>query len=206
MSEADARLLAFAGVSAVLIMTPGPDTALTLRNAVGGGAAAAVMTALGVATGSAAWVAAAAFGVAALVASPVARTALHIGGGVYLAYLGVGSVRRALASDATAMRPPYRATPGAAYRSGLVSNLLNPKAAAFFLTLMPAFIHAGDPITRVAFMAATYEALLLAWLSAYGAFVAVTARAIGSARIRRTLEAAAGIVLVGLAALLVAER
>jgi threonine/homoserine/homoserine lactone efflux protein len=91
-----AELLAFLGVSLVVICTPGPDTALTVRNAFAGGRASGVATAAGVATGQAAWTLAASLGVAQLLqASEPAFLAVRVAGAAYLVYLGVQSLRSA---------------------------------------------------------------------------------------------------------------
>ena len=85
-----AELLAFLGVSALVIVTPGQDTALTIRNTLLGGRAAGVCTAIGVSAGQATWTVCTAFGVGALlVASGSAFLALKLAGAAYLIYLGV---------------------------------------------------------------------------------------------------------------------
>ena len=88
-----AELLAFVGVAVVVIVTPGQDTALTVRNTLAGGRAAGVRTAAGVVTGQAVWAVAASAGVTALlVASEPAFVALKLIGAAYLVYLGVSSL------------------------------------------------------------------------------------------------------------------
>ena len=89
----DASLLAFLGIAALVIVTPGPDTALTIRNTLSGGRSGGVGTALGVAAGQAVWTIAASAGLAALlVASAPAFTALRLAGAVYLVWLGAYSL------------------------------------------------------------------------------------------------------------------
>jgi threonine/homoserine/homoserine lactone efflux protein len=84
----DAGLAAFVGVAVVVVVTPGPDTALTLRNALVGGRRAGVLTAAGVVSGQAVWTLATSAGIAALlVASRPAFTALRYAGAAYLVYL-----------------------------------------------------------------------------------------------------------------------
>ena len=83
------ELLAFLGISALVIVTPGQDTALTIRNTLAGGRRAGSFTALGVSTGQAVWTLAASAGVAALlVASEPAFIALKLAGAAYLVFLG----------------------------------------------------------------------------------------------------------------------
>src|SRR2546423_4181894 len=93
------NLAAFLGVSAVVIVTPGQDTALTIRNTLAGGRRSGVFTAFGVATGQATWTLAAAAGIAALLrASEPLFVAVKLLGAAYLIFLGaqtlVGAIRR----------------------------------------------------------------------------------------------------------------
>src|SRR6187200_929511 len=89
--------LAYLGVCAVVICTPGPDTALTIRNSIMGGQRSGVLTAAGIASGQLAWTIAASVGIAGLIqASQPAFTALKIIGAAYLIFLGVQSIMAAV--------------------------------------------------------------------------------------------------------------
>jgi threonine/homoserine/homoserine lactone efflux protein len=196
----DSRFLAFTLVCAVLILTPGPDTALVTRTALARGWMAANLTTLGVAAGSAVWGGLSTVGVSALLAaSPLAFTVLKVVGAAYLVFLGLSS----LLGHAAAHGPD--ATGGAVFAQGLLNNLLNPKAALIFLTIWPQFIRPGDPGWRFALMLAAFELMLLAWLGLYGFGVS---RA-GGAKLGPVLTQAAqrltGLVLVGLGARLALE-
>src|SRR5688572_32941641 len=122
-------LVAFAAVSAVVICTPGQDTALTIRNTLLGGRRSGVLTAAGVAAGQAVWTIAASVGLVALLsASQPLFLALRLAGAAYLVFLGLQSLRAALAR-----RPEHgipvsagaALSPERAFRQGLVSNLAN---------------------------------------------------------------------------------
>lgn len=132
-----ASFLAFVGVAALVICTPGPDTALTIRNTLFGGRAAGVLTALGVATGLSVWALATSLGlVALLVASEPVFRAIQYAGAAYLIYLGIMALREAFrrqgpVSPAAGAISPRRLAPATAYRQGLISNLGNPKIAVF---------------------------------------------------------------------------
>src|SRR5918992_2760749 len=92
-----AELLAFLGVAVVVIVTPGQDTALTVRNTLAGGRRAGVRTAAGVVAGQAVWALAASAGLAALlVASEPAFVALKLAGAAYLIFLGAQSLLAAI--------------------------------------------------------------------------------------------------------------
>lgn len=206
--ELDGRLLAWVGLSALLIATPGPDTALIIRNALAGGPRASTLSALGVAVGILAWAAAATFGVGVLLErSSTAFTILKLAGAVYLCYLGVRSLvstrrEESLVPDASRSRSDDRTALG----QGLFSNLLNPKTGAFFVTVMPQFTVPGDPAIRLVVMVAAFEVMLLAWLVAYGHVVSRVGRSGLGARVRQVMTKLTGIVLIGLGARVAFER
>src|SRR6187431_3310709 len=137
------ELVAFLGVSALVIVTPGQDTALTIRSTLLGGRRAGVLTALGVSTGQAVWTLAASAGITALLlASEPAFLAVKLAGAIYLVFLRgqmvVRAVRRLPAQDPV-VGTSKGLTPATAYRQGVVSNLGNPKMAVFFTSLLPQF-------------------------------------------------------------------
>jgi threonine/homoserine/homoserine lactone efflux protein len=121
------ELVAFVPVAAVVICTPGPDTALTIRNAVAGGRKAGILTAAGVAIGQGVWTVAASLGLTSLLrASAPAFLALKVAGAAYLIVLGIQSLRAARARrghDADACPPKQPMRPVRALRQGLVNDL-----------------------------------------------------------------------------------
>ncbi len=192
-------------LSALLIATPGPDTALIIRNALASGPRASTMSALGVAAGILAWAAAATFGVGVLLErSSTAFTILKLAGAVYLAYLGLRSLLSKAPADPDVPRSALRDR--SAWGQGLFSNLLNPKTGAFFVTVMPQFIVPGDPAIRLVLMVAAFEVMLLAWLIAYGHVVSRLGRSGLGTRVRYFMTRLTGIVLIGLGARLAFER
>src|SRR5713226_548918 len=111
MDWLDARMAAFVALSALLIVTPGPDTALIIRNALASGPRAASFSAVGVAAGILAWATAATLGVGVLMErSSVAFTVLKLAGAAYLCYLGARSLLLPLKGDV----PPQGVGPGEA--------------------------------------------------------------------------------------------
>jgi threonine/homoserine/homoserine lactone efflux protein len=198
----DGRFLAFLGVAVILIVTPGPDTALVTRNAFRYGLRGASLTALGVSAGLVTWGAVSAAGLAAvLAASATAFTVVRIAGAAVLACLGVRSLVGALRGEPAAPAAPSgRDAP--AFAQGLLGNLLNPKAGAIFLTVVPQFVRPGDPAVRLAAMVAAFALMVCAWLHLYGWAVTRLRRRFGS-RLRRTLDGVTGVVLIGLGARLV---
>jgi threonine/homoserine/homoserine lactone efflux protein len=200
---------AFLTVAIVVIVTPGPDTALTIRNALVGGRRAGALTAAGVASGQAFWTLAAAGGVAALlVASEPAFRAVKLLGAAYLVGLGLHALLAAARSRRTEGR---RTGPGlaglAAYRQGLVSNLGNPKMAVFFTSLLPQFASGGEgsfwPLLGLGLL---FCSLTLTWLTGYALAVAKAGDVLRRSSLRRALDALTGAVLVALGIRLATER
>jgi len=182
-----AHLGAFLALAAVVICTPGPDTALIVRNTLAGGRANGVRTAAGIFTGNAVWTFAASAGIAALVAaSHPLFTALRVAGAAYLVYLGVSTLRGHRGID---VRPRL----GSGYRQGVLSNLGNPKIAVFFTSLLPQF---GTGFVELAALGLLFSALGALWLSGYALAVSRAQRLIVRLRIRRVLDAITGTVLV----------
>ena len=197
-------LLAFTGVSATFIVTPGPDTALTVRNAVWRGRRSGLATAVGVAIGQLSWGMAVAAGFASLLREwPTAFTALRLTGAFYLAYLGTGALRDAW-RDRSPARPAVGRAPGghpASLLQGLMSNLSNPKMGVFFLTLLPQFA-TGRQSTPVQLLTLVmlFAAMTLTWLAGYCWVVDRVGDVLRRARPRRVLDAASGAALIALGA------
>ena len=156
----------FIATAILLIITPGQDTFFILGRSLSGGRSAGMAAAFGISAGSVIHTFAAALGLSALLAtSPYAFMAVKFAGAAYLIYIGV----RALLTRASGL-------PGAdaggdsdgrwsAFRQGILSNLLNPKVALFFLALMPQFIDAGSTRKVGAFVALglTFVTLGVIW-------------------------------------------
>ena len=198
---------AFLGVSLLVIVTPGQDTALTIRNSLVGGRRGGAFTALGVASGQAIWTVAASAGLAALlVASEPAFTALKLLGAAYLVFLGLQALSGAVRGSGAKSAAPTQGSGGAqtasaAYRQGVISNLGNPKMAVFFTSLLPQFTPAGEAsFLALLFLGFVFCCLTLAWLTAYAVAVARAGDFLRRPRIRRMLDGVTGAVLVGLGA------
>ena len=203
-----AELLAFVGVAALVIVTPGQDTALTIRNTLLGGRRAGLATALGVASGQAVWTLAASAGVAALiVASEPAFIALKFAGATYLVVLGLQTLWGALRGGAPKLARTVGQGERGALRQGLLSNLANPKMAIFFTSLLPQFAPADGPafLVLLAF-GLLFCAMTFAWLCAYASAVSRARNLLARPRVRRTLDALMGTALVALGARLAAQQ
>jgi threonine/homoserine/homoserine lactone efflux protein len=201
-------LLAFVAVSAVVICTPGQDTALTIRNTLSGGRRTGIATAGGVALGQAVWTVAASAGVVALLGAsePVFR-ALKLAGAAYLVYLGLSSIVAARAGRqhqrTVRARTPLTSRDG--LRQGVLSNLGNPKMAIFFASLLPQFAPDGSAaFAGLLALGFLFCAMTFAWLSLYASAVARVGHLL-TGTVRGVLDSVTGLVLVALGLRLATE-
>ncbi|MFJ8209118.1 LysE family translocator [Streptomyces sp. NPDC096033] len=201
-------LLSFAVVAGMLTIMPGLDTALVLRSAITLGRRRAFATALGILCGVLVWGMAAAVGASAvLTASRLLYDALRVAGAVYLAWLGIGMLRRTLkerrrpASADTAEGAGAEATGETWVRSwarGLGTSLLNPKNGVFYMAMLPQFIPSGAPhLLMGAVLAAVHDLEGLVWFSALIFGTQLARRWLDRGSVRRAIDAITGTVLVG---------
>ena len=201
------RPLVFLSVIALLTISPGVDMAVVARSALTGGRGAAFATTLGVMAGLVVWAVASALGVAALLAaSQVAYDTLRLAGAAYLVWLGVQSLLAARRGEHQPLAVAG-ARSSSPFRQGLLTNLFNPKIAVFYSTFLPQFIAPGDPVLLMSLALAGVHILMgLVWLSLYAWALDRAAARFRGSRVRRTLDAVTGTVLVGLGLRLAVER
>ena len=189
-------MIAFFVVALVVIVSPGPDFALTVHRTVAHGRRDGLSTALGVVSGQLVWGLATAAGLSALlVASRPAFVALRVAGAVYLVWLGL----HALSDARRGVDRPVRDSGGSGYRQGLLSNVGNPKMAIFFTSLLPQF---GPGEASLAAHSLFFSSLTLAWL----ALVVRAGAALRVPALRRALDVLTGVVLVGFGLRLATDR
>ncbi|MEU3713021.1 LysE family translocator [Streptomyces catenulae] len=206
-------LLGFTAVAALLTVSPGPDFAVVLRTALGSGRRAALCSAFGIAAGCFVWGLAGAVGLTAMLsASEAAYGALRVAGALYLMWLGVQALRAAR-RDRTA---PGEAAPAVAegtadgagaagisplraFRTGLLTNVLNPKVGVVYLSLLPQFIPHGAPVVATTLLLVAVHAVLgVVWLGTLACAVHRARAFFGRPRVRRRLDQATGGVLLAL--------
>jgi threonine/homoserine/homoserine lactone efflux protein len=202
-----ASLVTFLSVSAMVIATPGPDTAITINGTAGGGRRGGVFTALGVSCGQAVWTLAASAGLSALlVASEPAFLTVRYLGAAYLLYLGLHAIwsaaRQKRTSPAAASEPARRGAL-ACYRRGLLSDLGNPKMAVFFTSLLPQF---GTGFAALTLLGLMFCAMTFLWLACYAVAVAKAGDLLRRSPARRVLDAVTGSALVALGVRLAIEQ
>ena len=192
------QFAAFLGISLLVIVTPGQDTALTIRNTLLGGRRSGVSTAAGVASGQLLWTVAASAGVAALLrASEPAFMAVRLAGAAYLVYLGIQTLRRRGAEVRSRGHAKH------AFRQGLLSNLGNPKMAVFFVSLLP---QSAGSFSAGLMLGAVFFSMTFAWLTSYAVAVARAGDVLRRPRVRRVVDRLTGTALVGLGLRLATER
>ncbi len=201
----DASFLIFLAISALVIATPGPDTALTVRNALLGGRRAGIFTALGVSVGQVGWAIATSVGlVALLLASEPVFRALKLLGAAYLIFLGVQSVRSALLrspgpSSVPAASRGTKFGGSRALRQGVINDLANPRMAVFFASVLPQFAPEGQGmLSALVALGLVFAALTFVWLALYSVVVARAGAFLRGSRVRRAIDGTAGIALIGL--------
>jgi RhtB (resistance to homoserine/threonine) family protein len=190
-------LLPFLAISVLLILIPGPDTAVVTKNALVGGRRSGVFAAVGVSVGLTVWTVAAAVGIAALLrASAVAFLVLKLAGAVYLIWIGIQMLRARdfLTAEPHGSRATVRAK---ALRQGLLSDLGNPKIAVFFTSFLPQFVRGDGPaFVSLLLLGGIFAVLTLFWLAAYATVVGHASAVMRRPAVRRALDRFTGIVLV----------
>ena len=205
----DSAVLAFLGVSVLLIVSPGPDMAVVTRNALAHGRRGVILTTSGIGLALVLWVTATAVGLSAVLrTSGEVLFALKIVGAGYLAYLGVRTLLESRAEPADLLAGTPAAAPApAVFRQGFLSAISNPKLGVFFVTFLPQFVLPGQaPLPRLLELGLTFAVLGWIWLNAYGLFVTKLREMITAPRVRQWMQRVTGVVLLGFGARLALER
>jgi threonine/homoserine/homoserine lactone efflux protein len=205
----DTTLLAFAGISLLLAVTPGPDMAVVTKNALAHGRRGVILTTTGIALALSIWVTATAVGLSAVLrSSSDLLFVLKIVGAAYLAYLGIRTLieSRRRPDDLLAGTPPA-APAHVIFRQGFLSALSNPKLGVFFVTFLPQFVTPGQALLpRLLLLGLIFAVIGWTWMNVYGLFVTRIRDVITAPRGRQWMERVTGIVLLGFGARLAAER
>jgi threonine/homoserine/homoserine lactone efflux protein len=207
----DTQLLAFAGVSLLLAVTPGPDMAVVTKNALAHGRRGVLLTTTGIGFALLIWAAATAVGVSAVLrASNELFFVLKLAGAAYIAYLGIRTLlesrRRRADTDFLAEAPPP-APAHAIFRQGFLSAISNPKLGVFFVTFLPQFVAPGQELLpRLLELGLIFAAIGWTWMNVYGLFITRIRDFITAPRVRQWMQRVTGVVLLGFGARLALER
>ncbi|MFC5829802.1 LysE family translocator [Nonomuraea insulae] len=194
-----AQIAAFGGVILLGAMSPGPDFAVVVRRSAVSGRGHGMAAAAGIAVGVFAWVVAVATGIAALLAaSAVVFTVVKVVGAAYLLYLGIKSLRAARRGGGTLsldVPDPGGRGSWAAFVEGLLTNVLNPKAALFLIALVPQFLGSGASALMLSVVAL---AGTVAWFLVVANVVGALRKLFARPAVRRAVDGLTGIALIGL--------
>ena len=196
----DPRLLAFVGLAALLTILPGSDMALVTRNVLAVGRRRTLGTIFGIASGCVIHATASALGISAVLAtSATAFNVMKTVGAAYLIWVGAQSIRTAGAlAGPVADRSKGRTSP---FLQGFLTNILNPKVAIFYLTILPQFVTPGEKVLqRSLLLASIHVAMGLVWLTAYAWFVDRLGGVLTRPKVKAWLERVTGGVLIALGA------
>ena len=207
-------ILAFLPAAALLVIAPGPDTLLVLRNSARGGRRAGLVTAAGTVTGLLAWAIAAALGLAALVrASEVGYTVVRFCGAAYLIFLGAQLLWRSRRGQAGDENGDAEATPlpggrpVTGYVAGIGTNLFNPKIGVFFVSFLPVFIPRGVPVAPMSLLlGGIFLAEAIIWLVVIAMLGHRLSAIINRPSMRRRAERLTGLVMIGFGVRLAIEQ
>ncbi|MGI5426529.1 LysE family translocator [Streptomyces sp. CA-179760] len=192
------QLLAAVGVLAVLTMVPGPDMAVVTKRAVACGRRDGLRTIGGITAGLLVWGLLTVVGLAAVLASSAtAYTVVKLVGAAYLVVLGVQSLlgsRKKRAREQGGAAAPA----GNPWRTGLISNVFNPKIAVFYTGLLPTLAPTGpSPHAGMALLVLLHAGLTVVWLSGYVALLSRARAFFERLAVRRAMDRMTGVVLIG---------
>ncbi len=192
------RFLIFLSAAVVLAITPGPGIFYVLARSLRGGRREGVLSAAGTFLGGLVHVAAAAFGLSAiLAASAIAYQTVKYAGAAYLIYLGYRMIR----SREREMNASDPAASGSTFSQGVLTEVLNPKTALFFLSFIPQFVSLPQGHVAAQFlMLGTISVTLNTCADILVACFAgpLGARMKRSAKLRSRQRAASGVAMIGL--------
>ena len=203
----DSSYVAFFTFTFILVVTPGSTTAVVVRNTLEGGRRAGYLTALGAALANSTIAIACGLGLSVLVSVwPGSLDAIRIGGALFLAWLGITSLYRAVRHDDGGIKltlnlkdVPARTHAGAYVGDGLAINLLSPVIISFYLSVVPSFIPAGASRLYYSGLAATHISLAVFCHTMWATALDAMRRWFVAPWTRRALQAATGVALIGLA-------
>ncbi len=209
----DQQLVAFTIASAIMAITPGNDTILTMKNSLAGGKTAGLATTAGIICGCLVHASFSALGISIiLVKSAELFNAVKMLGAAYLIFLGVKGLwslwrSRGEVEDATTTVARSGKSARRAFVEGLMTNVLNPKVAVFYLSFLPQFISPGDDVVSRSFLLAGIHQLVGAiWLASLVVFVTRMRGIVTRMSIKRKLEAATSTVLIAFGLKLALEK
>jgi threonine/homoserine/homoserine lactone efflux protein len=181
----------FLAVALTVVLVPGPDLAVVLKNTLSGGRRAGWLTSAGVASSNAVQGTAAVAGLGVLIVrSQPLFEAIKWAGVCYLAYLAVQAARSAWRGEYdTGSDRALGASLRTGYRQGFLSNITNPKVLVFYLAVFPQFMAPDTAAWSIAILAVSHAVISLGYLVLIVAGISRAAAVLDRRPVRRTLDA-----------------
>ncbi|HWK29067.1 MAG TPA: LysE family translocator [Solirubrobacter sp.] len=203
-------LLAFAALSVVLVLIPGPAVMLVLKHALARGRGPALFTAIGVLVADLTWALASVAGLTALlVSSQIAFDVVRYLGAAYLIYLGIRLIltrQTPITSEDPEPGRPTRHGALRAFREGLIGDLSNPKTIIIFTSIIPQFLNSNASPLDALILGITFAMIGFLNLTAYALAFGTAAGLLRDARITRSILRIGGALLTAFGIGLAAER
>ena len=201
MTFIDASFIPFLAAMLALTLAPGADTVLVIRNTMKGGSRDGLATSLGICTGLFVHALLSACGISLLlVKSAMLFHLVKLLGAGYLVWLGGKSLLSAWKNTTEGFIPTEAAREPDMKRSlkeGILSNVLNPKTAVFYMAFLPQFIGADDPVlAKSLFLAACHFLMAMVWLTLLSRFLDAMRETILKPAASRIIEGTSGLLLV----------
>lgn len=198
----------FVVMSILLIILPGPDTAIATNNTLAAGKAGGFKTIIGTCCALMIHTFAAVVGLSAIIVkSAMLFSVFKYVGAVYLMYLGCKTLWALKNKKPAEMPVENKYENKSCFKQGFLTNLLNPKVAVFFLTFLPQFVDAGsDPFVPFLTMGMTYTVLTALWFVFYIYLLNQISAFMKKPRTQAVFEGLTGIVLIGFGVKLAMEK
>jgi threonine/homoserine/homoserine lactone efflux protein len=181
-------LIPYLAVATLMAMSPGPDTMFVIASSASGGSRNGIAAVLGIMSGLLVHIGAAALGISALIAaSPIAFDVLRIGGALYLAWIGLQTLHRLLRGNALDAERGAAVSTNLSFRRGLMTNVLNPKVAVFYVALLPQFVdvNLGYVPLQIVVLGVIHDLIGGVWLSGVALASGRAARAFAQSKTMR---------------------
>lgn len=201
----------FVLMSILLIILPGPDTAIATKNTLTVGRSGGIKTAFGTCCALLIHTSAAVFGLSAIIVkSAFLFSVFKYVGAVYLVYLGVKtlwSLRKKEEAASVEMNTTSQIENTSCFKQGFLTNILNPKVAVFFLTFLPQFVDAGsNTLLPFLLMGITYTFLTAIWFLLYVYLINQISAFMKKPQAQNMIEGITGTILIGFGIKLALEK
>ncbi|SUJ28983.1 LysE type transporter [Staphylococcus arlettae] len=195
-------LLTFITITLMIIIVPGPDFFIVMKNSISSGRVNGTMAALGITSGHVIYSLLAIFGIIFILAQMYyVFLVIKILGACYLIYLGIRSIisaRQGLNFTPETMKIAQVSYLNS-YRQGIVSTLLNPKALLYYISILPQFLSTGGAVTsQIAILSAIVTSVILIWFIFCVFIFQYIKKLFANRKIKAFFDYAVGFILVGL--------